>query len=84
MGFHEVRFPTNISYGARGGPSFNTAVIVLDSGAEERIPRWSTPRYKFDASYGIRSFDDLEAVIDFYIAMLGPAYGFRWKHWLHY
>jgi uncharacterized protein (TIGR02217 family) len=84
MGFHEVQFPTDISYGARGGPSFSTAVIVLDSGAEERVARWTSPRYKFDASYGIKTFDQLQTVIDFYIARLGPAYGFRYKHWLHY
>ncbi len=37
MSFHDVRFPTDISYGSSGGPGFSTAIIEVDSGAEERI-----------------------------------------------
>ncbi len=27
-GFHEVRFPDNIAYGATGGPEFATTVVA--------------------------------------------------------
>lgn len=79
MAFHEVRFPTNISYGSRGGPGGRTQIIAVDSGAEERVIRWATQRRKYDASYGVKSHDDLSEIIDFYIARMGPAFGFRWK-----
>jgi len=36
MAFHEVRFPDNISRGARGGPERRTQVVELVSGDEER------------------------------------------------
>lgn len=85
MGFHEdAIFPTNISYGSRGGPGFSTSVIVMDSGQEERVARWTSPKHRYDASYGIRSFDDLMTVKEFYIARLGPAYGFKWFDWLDF
>jgi len=32
MGFHEVRFPDDISYGSDGGPGYNTNIIEMDSG----------------------------------------------------
>lgn len=84
MSFHEVQFPTEISYGSRGGPGFNTNVLVLDSGAEERVARWSSPRRRYDVRYGIRSRADLQAVLEFYIRRLGPAHGFRYKDWLDF
>jgi len=36
MAFHEVRFPDNISRGARGGPERRTQIVERASGAEER------------------------------------------------
>jgi hypothetical protein len=31
-GFHEVRFPDNIAYGAKGRPEFATTVVVTGGG----------------------------------------------------
>ena len=41
MAFHEVRFPDNISRGARGGPERRTQVVELASGDEERNASWA-------------------------------------------
>jgi uncharacterized protein (TIGR02217 family) len=84
VGFHEVQFPTDISYGSRGGPGFATAIIETDSGAEERVARWSAPRRRYDVAYGVRSKADLSALITFYVARQGAAYGFRYKDWLDF
>jgi len=84
MSFHEVQFPTGISYGSRGGPGHNTSVIELDSGAEERIARWSTPRCNYDVSYGVKSYEDLADVIKFARAREGAVHGFRFKDWSDY
>jgi uncharacterized protein (TIGR02217 family) len=40
-GFHEVRFPDNIAYGATGGPEFATMVVATGSGHEKRNVNWS-------------------------------------------
>jgi uncharacterized protein (TIGR02217 family) len=84
MGSYNVRFPVNLSYGSAGGPSFNTQVIETDSGKTFRVARWSKPRYEYDASYSIRSIDDLAQVMQFYNSVLGPANTFRFKDWQDY
>jgi uncharacterized protein (TIGR02217 family) len=54
MAFHEVRFPDDISRGARGGPERRTQVVELASGDEERNASWADSRRRYDAAYGIR------------------------------
>jgi uncharacterized protein (TIGR02217 family) len=84
MAFHEVRFPDNISRGARGGPMRRTQIVTLASGREERNASWADSRRNYDAAYGIRRADDLAAVIDFFEARDGRLHGFRWKDWADY
>jgi uncharacterized protein (TIGR02217 family) len=79
MSFHETRFPTDISRGAQGGPERRTDVVVLGSGFEERNSRWANSRRAWNAGYGIKSHDDLHAVIAFFEERRGKLYGFRWK-----
>jgi uncharacterized protein (TIGR02217 family) len=81
MAFHEVRFPDDISRGARGGPERRTQVVELASGDEERNASWADSRRRYDAAYGIRRGDDLAAVIAFFEARNGRLHGFRWKDW---
>jgi uncharacterized protein (TIGR02217 family) len=84
MAFDEVQFPPEISYGSAGGPGFNTAIIEVDSGAEERVSRWTSARRRYNVGYGVKSHDDLHTLITFYIARRGAANGFRFKDWLDY
>lgn len=79
MSFHEIRFPVAISRGATGGPERRTDVVVLGSGYEERNARWADARRTYNAGYGLRSLDDLHAVIAFFEERRGRLYGFRWK-----
>ena len=79
MAFHEVRFPTEISRGAHGGPERRTDVVVLGSGHEERNSRWAHSRRSYNAGYGVKSLDDLYAVIAFFEERRGRLYGFRWR-----
>lgn len=81
MAFHEVRFPDNISRGARGGPERRTQIVELASGDEERNASWANSRRRYDVSYGIRRVDDLAAVVAFFEARNGRLYGFRFKDW---
>ena len=43
-GFHEVRFPDNIAYGATGGPEFATTVVATSAGHEKRNVNWAEAR----------------------------------------
>ncbi len=84
MAFHEIRFPDNISRGARGGPERRTQVVELASGDEERNASWANSRRRYDVAYGIRRSDDLAAVVAFFEARNGRLFGFRYKDWADY
>lgn len=79
MAFHEVRFPTGIALGASGGPERRTEIVELASGHEERNSPWADSRRRFDAGYGVRTRDDLHAVIAFFEARHGRLHGFRFR-----
>ena len=84
MEFHEVRFPSALSFGALGGPERRTEVVTLANGHEERNSPWAHSRRRYDAGLGMRSLDDMELVIAFFEARLGQRYAFRWKDWADY
>jgi uncharacterized protein (TIGR02217 family) len=79
MAFHDIRFPTAISLGAHGGPERRTDIVALGSGHEERNSRWAHSRRSYNAGYGVKSLDDLHAVIAFFEERRGRLYGFRWR-----
>ncbi len=84
MGFHEVRFPANLSFGSVGGPERRTEIVTLTNGFEERNTPWAHSRRRYDAGVGLRSLDDVEALIAFFEARRGQLSGFRWKDWSDY
>jgi uncharacterized protein (TIGR02217 family) len=82
MSFHEVRFPTAISFGSTGGVERRTEIVSLVSGFEQRNTPWEQSRRRYDAGLGVQTLDDLEAVLGFFEARRGMLNGFRWKDWL--
>lgn len=80
MSFLETpRFPTNISFGSRGGPGYATDVLILSSGQEARDIGWESARHRYDVGYGIRKAAQLESLIAFFHAVQGRGHGFRYK-----
>jgi uncharacterized protein (TIGR02217 family) len=77
--FHEVLFPLAIGFGSSGGPERRTDVVLLASGHEERNSRWADSRRRFDAGTGVRSLDDLHALLSFFEERRGRLHGFRWR-----
>lgn len=84
MAFHEVRFPSNLSFGSVGGPERRTEVVALANGFEERNTPWAEARRRYDAGVSLRSLDDIEDLIRFFEARQGQLHGFRWKDWSDY
>lgn len=80
IAFHEVQFPTDISYGSQGGPEWTTEVIVLGTGYEQRNQLWTYPRERWDVAYGVKERDDLVMLLDFFMARKGRLHGFRFKN----
>jgi len=83
-GFHEIQLPTDISYGASGGPQFLTTVVEMASGQEQRNREWAEARNVYDIGMGLRSENDLGVLLSFFRARAGRANGFRYKDWLDY
>jgi len=79
MTFHEIRFPTAIAFGSTGGPERKTEIVALGSGYEERNAVWASSRRRYEVGSGVKTLDDLQAVIAFFEARLGRLYGFRFK-----
>lgn len=78
-GFHEVRFPLRIALGTSGGPVRRTDIVSLSNGRENRNRRWHDARRHYDAGSGVRSIDDLYAVLAFFEARAGQMHGFRFR-----
>ncbi len=82
MNFHDIRFPTAISFGSSGGVERRTEIVTLVNGFEERNSPWAHSRRRFDAGLGVRSLDDLAEVLQFFEARRAQLFGFRWKDWV--
>lgn len=81
MGFHEVQFPVDQAYKSAFGAGWKTGIVELDSGSEERVSRWDSPRHQGDLAHSVRTIANLNTIKDFYMARQGAAYGFRLKDW---
>jgi len=79
MNFHDISFPLSIAFHSTGGPSRRTEIVTLGSGHEERNAVWAASRRRFDVGSGLKTLDDLHAVIGFFEARMGRLYGFRFK-----
>jgi uncharacterized protein (TIGR02217 family) len=84
MSFHNIRFPEDIAYGSSGGPSYDTEVVAMASGHEQRNINWSAARARYNVAHGVKTPAQLEALIAFFRARKGRAYGFRFKDWSDY
>lgn len=78
-GFHETSFPLPVALGASGGPERRTDIVTLASGRERRNSRWADSRRRYDAASGIKTLDELAAVIAFFEERRGRLYGFRFR-----
>ncbi len=79
MTFHDIRFPTAIAFHSTGGPERKTEIVALGSGFEERNAVWANSRRRYDAGSGVKTLDDLHALIAFFEARSGRLHGFRFK-----
>jgi Conserved hypothetical protein 2217 (DUF2460) len=54
-------FPFDISYNSIGATRFQTDVIRVDSGHDQRASRWTQPLMEYDVAYGVRTLEQLHA-----------------------
>lgn len=80
MAFLETpRLDSCFAMGVSGGPSFNTAIAILDSGFEYANQNWSQSRRTFIASYDAKRPEVFASLLDYFMAVGGMANQFRVK-----
>lgn len=84
MSFFEIQFPTDLSYGASGGPRFSTDIITVSSGYEQRNINWAKSRASYDVSHQVKTQVQLDELIAFFRNCKGKGIGFRFKDWTDY
>ena len=82
--FHEVQFPTKIDLDYSGGPEYNVVVNRSDSRSEQRVLLGQRPFHTYKISSGSKRPAAAQALIAFWHARRGMAYGFRLKDWNDY
>lgn len=83
-GFHNIVFDEKVSYGSTGGPVYNTTVISLNNGFEQRNQNWEHPLSSWSFQHVIESSQKLDYLKRFFHARRGKAYAFLFKDWSDY
>jgi len=84
MAFHDVQFPSDISYGSSGGPQYLTDVVMNHAGFEQRNIHWQQARARYNVAHGVKTQTQLDTLIAFFRARKGRAHSFRFKDWTDY
>jgi uncharacterized protein (TIGR02217 family) len=84
MAYLTTPFPDRIAYGASGGPGYQTDVVVVSSGHEQRNITWSQARGKWDVSQGVKEPADMASLIAFFRACKGRAHSFPFRDYTDY
>lgn len=82
--FDNIRLPENIEQGAHGGAEFQTTIVTMTGGAEQRNIDWAFARAHWDIGYGIQSAIDFKLVHAFFYARRASGHGWRFKDWSDY
>ena len=79
--FINKRFPKEIQFGFSGGPVFFTQISSTTGGQEQRQQNWEAARSRYVASHEIKTREELEELLNFFMAVRGQAVGFRFVDW---
>lgn len=84
MTYLTTRFPTNISFGALGGPGW-TSTVVYTGGGQVYVNQSSDQALcRYDVSHAARSEAAFAELLAFFRACRGPLHSFPFKDWTDY
>lgn len=81
MTFIETRLPDCVAYGFTADPQYQTQIVPMDNGKEQRNAQRTRARRKYSAQYQHFDPDDFAELLAVYHACLGAAHDFRMKDW---
>jgi len=73
------RFPGCPSFGYLSRPEYSVSAVERASGVESRNRNWSLPLHRFTMTVGPRVEAEIQELLDWWHAVGGAAYGFRFK-----
>lgn len=79
MFLESPRFPGCPSFGFVSEPMYAVSVVERAGGTETRNRIWSRPLHRYTATVGPRVEADIAEALEFYHAVGGTAYAFRFK-----
>jgi len=80
MSFLETpRFSDDVAAWAEGGAGYNTSIVLLNSGYEQRNVNWAQSRGRWDVASGLVQQKDVYQTLALFRAVKGRAHGFRFR-----
>lgn len=77
--FLEELFPQCPSFGYSSEPDYSVTPMERASGVETRNRNWQYPLHRFSCTVGPRAEEDIAELLEFWHAVGGMAYGFRFN-----
>lgn len=77
------RFPVQVSMGASGGPQYNTGIVPMNSGWEQRNINWDQSLNRYQIEFPLVTADK-DALLTWFRAVKARGHGFRIRDWLDY
>lgn len=84
MAFHNILFPSQISFGALGGPAIKVQIKTNPAGREKRRKLAVNPDYAWDVAFGLQEQADLDLLLAFWHGREGRLHSFPFKDWSNY
>jgi uncharacterized protein (TIGR02217 family) len=84
MFIEDPPFPACASFGFTSEPMYSVTPIERASGVETRNRNWSRPLHRYTATVGPRVEADIAEALEFWHAVGGTAYGFRFHDAVDY
>lgn len=84
MAIDDVRLPEKWSKGSAGGPGFQTEIVPMLSGDEDREERWEHPLASYDIAHNVKRPEQIAELRAFHRARRGASRGFLLKDWIEF
>ncbi len=81
MAFIDQRLAACVAYGFSGGPEWQTQLVMLNNGREQRNADWLYPRHRYSAEFLNLSKEGRDAILAAFHACRGRLHVFRFKDW---
>lgn len=79
MSFLEARMGDLLSLGFQSVAGYNTQIVTLDNGREQRNANWSRAKRRYSAAHTSFQVAHFPALVALFHAVRGSAHGFRFK-----